>query len=117
MIVICSPHVAMGEWVCGITECGRDFAQPGPLIRHQAVDHGPVECAVCGESVPAGYFGIRHAFRQHNRAEFVRAYAADSGAVRAREELLDFVESNVDVAAVRAQIDASDQAPVASAGD
>lgn len=107
----------MEAWICGIVGCDGRFEQPAALIRHQTADHQPVECQVCGETVPAGFFGIRHAFGEHNRAEYVRAYEADSGAVREREELLEVVEATVDVSDLRSRLETPTVEPVASADD
>ena len=107
----------MGEWACGIAGCGSSYEQPGPLIRHQAVNHPDTECRVCGETVPAGYLAIRHTFEAHTRAEFVRAYDADSDAIREREELLDLVEEQVDVPQLLTQLDGTGDEHVVSADD
>lgn len=107
----------MGAWICGIAECDGRFEQPADLIRHQTADHQSVDCQVCGKSVAEGFFGIRHAFSEHNRAEYVRAYEADSAAVREREELLDLIEAHVDVSALRSELDLSVVEAVASADD
>ncbi len=107
----------MGAWACGITGCGASYEQPGPLIRHQAVNHPATECAVCGEPIPAGYLGIRHAFEAHTRAEYVRAYEADSDAIREREELLEVVEEHVDVPALVSQLEGGAEERVVSADD
>lgn len=117
MLVKWSTHDHMEAWTCGIGGCDGGFDQPAALIRHQTADHQPVECQVCGETVPAGFFGIRHAFRQHNRAKFVRAYEADSEAVREREEVLDLIEANLDVAELRTRMDVPGEEAVASADD
>ncbi len=55
--------------------------------------------------VPDGYFAIRHAFDEHTRAEFVRAYDADSAAVRRREEIKGEIESAADLQRVVEQLD------------
>jgi hypothetical protein len=107
----------MTPWACGIAGCGGTFDDPEGLIRHQAVNHPACECRVCGETVPAGYLAIRHAFEAHSRAEFVRAYAADADAIREREQLLDEVEAEVDVRQLLSRLDAGREEPVVSAGD
>lgn len=107
----------MEAWICGIAGCDSRYEQPVALIRHQTFDHQAVECQVCGDTVPAGFFGIHHAFETHNRAEYVRAYEADSGAVREREELLDVIETSVDVSELRSRLDMPAAEPVASADD
>lgn len=107
----------MAPWACGIAGCGGSFDDPEGLIRHQAVNHPAAECLVCGETVPAGYLAIRHAFDAHSRAEYVRAYDADADAIREREELLDFVEERVDVQQVVSQLDGAGEEPAVSADD
>jgi len=107
----------MAPWACGIVGCGGTFDDPQALIRHQAGDHPPCECQVCGETVPAGYLAIRHVFAEHSRAEYVRAYDADADAIREREALLDLVEHEVDVNRLLGQLERSASAPIVSAGD
>ena len=107
----------MTPWACGIAGCGGTFDDAEGLIRHQADRHPACECRVCGETVPAGYLAIRHAFEEHSRAEFVRAYDADADAIREREQLLDEVEARVDVVRLLNQIGGSGEEPVVSAGD
>jgi hypothetical protein len=107
----------MDTWVCGIAGCGGRFEQPAALIRHQAESHPDAECQVCGETVPAGYLGIRHAFEAHTRAEYVRAYDADSDAIREREELIDLIEDHLDVHQLLSQIDDTGEERVVSADD
>ena len=107
----------MEQWACGIAGCGGTFDGPEALIRHQANQHPACECAVCGETVPAGFLAIRHAFEAHTRAEYVRAYDADSDDIRDREELLNYVEDRVDVFRLVSQLDGADETPAASVGD
>ncbi|MFB6353457.1 MAG: hypothetical protein ABEJ92_05170 [Halobacteriales archaeon] len=107
----------MTPWACGIGGCGGSFDDPVALIRHQAVNHPPSECRVCGETVPAGYLAIRHAFDAHTRAEYVRAYDADADAIRIREQLLDVIEERVDVHQLVSQLDGAGEESVVSAGD
>ncbi|MDZ7701940.1 MAG: hypothetical protein U5J98_07650 [Halobacteriales archaeon] len=107
----------MGAWACGIAGCGGSFEQPSALIRHQAVNHAASECRVCGEQIAAGYLGIRHTFEEHTRAEYVRAYDADSDAIREREQLLDFIEEHLDVGQLVTQLEAGGEEPVISADD
>ncbi len=87
----------MSGWACGIDGCGAQFESPEDAIVHQTTEHQRHECQVCGTIVPEGYFAIRHAFEEHTRAEYVRAYDADSEAVRKREEIKDEIESNADL--------------------
>jgi len=90
----------MGLWTCGIDGCDARFENVDEAIVHQTTEHERVECKVCGTVVPEGYFAIRHAFDEHTRAEYVRAYDADSAAVRLREEIKEAVEEEADLKAV-----------------
>lgn len=90
----------MSGWTCGIDGCGATFDSPEDAIVHQTTEHQRHECQVCGTIVPDGYFAIRHAFEEHTRAEYVRAYEADSEAIREREEIKDEIESTADLQAV-----------------
>jgi hypothetical protein len=87
----------MSEWTCGIEGCGGQFESADQLVEHQSRDHDPTACEVCGESVPAGFFAIRHAFTEHTRADYLRAYDADSDDIRVREDVLDVVEERADL--------------------
>jgi hypothetical protein len=93
-------------WTCGIGGCGRTFEGVEALLVHQVEDHERHECAVCGAVVPEGFFAIEHAFENHTRAEYVRAYDADSDDIRARESVKDTVEGAVDVAALKRRLGA-----------
>lgn len=62
------------------------------------------ECKVCGTVVPDGYIAIRHAFTEHSRAEYVRAYGADSADVREREALLEEIEDVADLEAIATEL-------------
>jgi len=84
-------------WECGIDGCGAVFEQVEELIVHQATRHERHECKVCGTVVPDGYPAFRHAFTEHTRAEYVRAYGADSEEVRQREEIKDEIEAEADL--------------------
>lgn len=106
----------MAPWTCGIESCGRQFDGPAGVIRHQAVDHANCECAICGRVLPAGFLAIKHAFEDHTRAEYVRAYDASSDEIRVREDLLDRVEERIDVTALVNRLDADSESAV-SAGD
>jgi hypothetical protein len=90
----------MTPWACGITGCGAVFESAEAAILHQATEHDRQECAVCGTVVPDGYFAIRHAVDEHTRAEYVRAYEADSDAVRRREQVKADIEDEADLEAV-----------------
>jgi len=90
----------MSLWKCGIGGCSERFEAVEPAIIHQTVEHDRHECTVCGSIVPDGYFAIRHAFEEHSRAEYVRAYDADSTAVRVREDIKAAIEDEADLRAV-----------------
>jgi hypothetical protein len=87
-------------WACAIEGCGERTETPEELLLHQATDHERIRCGVCGTTVADGYFGLRHAFEQHSRAEYVRAYEASPEAVGHREAVLEAVEREADVEAV-----------------
>lgn len=82
----------MTIWECAIDGCGERFETVERAIDHQERDHDRRECRVCGTVVPDGYRAIEHAFEEHTRAEYVRAYDADAGAIRIREEVRKRVE-------------------------
>lgn len=86
----------MTGWECAIDGCGAAFGSAEELIAHQEGEHAGHECRVCGATVPDGYPAIRHAFGEHTRAEYVRAYDADARAIRVREEMLRTVEPALD---------------------
>ncbi|WP_247729397.1 DUF7565 family protein [Halovivax limisalsi] len=92
-------------WECGIAGCGSRFDTVEDAIVHQASDHERRECKVCGSVVPDGYLAIYHAFTEHSRAEYVRAYGADSSDVRCRESLLDEIADVVDQEALSDRLD------------
>jgi hypothetical protein len=87
----------MARWTCAIGEDGAAFDQVEDLMVHQATEHERIECQVCGAVVPDGYFAIRHAFDEHSRAEYVRAYDADAADVRRRETIKERVEDAADI--------------------
>jgi len=87
----------MARWECAIEGDGRTFDRVEDLIVHQATDHERVECEVCGTVLPDGYFAIRHAFEEHSRAEYVRAYDATAKEVRQRENVKEVIESGADL--------------------
>ena len=95
----------MSRWTCGIGGCDASFDDVESVIVHQTTDHERHECKVCGTIVPDGYFAIRHAFDEHTRAEYVRAYDADSSAVRRREEVKRDVEQQADLQSVVERLD------------
>ncbi|MFB6300580.1 MAG: hypothetical protein ABEH65_10000 [Halobacteriales archaeon] len=87
----------MTNWACAIAGCGKRFESPADLIRHQVAAHGQKECQICGDPVHEGYLAIRHVFDEHTRAEYVRAYDADSDEIRHRENVKESIEAVVDV--------------------
>lgn len=91
-------------WECGIEGCGETFEEVESTVVHQATEHTRQECKVCGTVVPDGYLAIRHVFTEHSRAEYVRAYGADSEDVRTREELLAEIEDVADMQAIVQQL-------------
>jgi len=95
----------MPAWECGIRDCGRSFGELEDALVHQVREHPRHECRVCGAVVPEGFFAIRHAFGEHNRAEYVRYYEADSDEIRRREELLRATRDRLDVPALKERIE------------
>lgn len=87
-------------WECGIDDCGAVFEDVESAIVHQATEHERRECKVCGTVVPDGFLGIRHTFSEHSRAEYVRAYGADSSDVRSRESLIEEIEAIADLQSI-----------------
>lgn len=87
----------MSPWACGIDGCEMTFDAPEPAIIHQTTEHDRCECGVCGKELPDGYFAIHHAFEEHSRAEYVRAYGASAADVRVRESVKDRIESEADI--------------------
>lgn len=87
----------MARWECAIEGDTRTFDRAEDLVVHQATDHDRIECLVCGAVVPDGYFAIRHAFDEHSRAEYVRAYDASAAEVRRREKVKDAIEEAADI--------------------
>lgn len=106
----------MTPWACGIEGCGEVFDAAEQLIRHQISDHPTCECAVCGEQLPAGYVAIRHTFDEHTRADYVRAYDADSDDIRHREQVKELVERELDVDGLLDTL-ATESEPAVSLGD
>lgn len=105
----------MAAWTCAIEGCGDQHESAADLIEHQAQDHDPSTCKVCGESVPAGFLAIRHAFGAHTRADYLRAYGASSDDIRARERVADRVEAEVDLPSLMDSLGLEEDAT--SAGD
>jgi len=87
----------MARWECVIDGDGRTFDRVEDLMIHQATEHERIECLVCGAIVPDGYFAIRHAFEEHSRAEYVRAYDASAAEVRRREKVKETIEEVADI--------------------
>ena len=94
-------------WTCGIDGCGEQFEEVEAAIIHQTTDHARSECAVCGTVVPEGYLAIRHAFEDHTRAEYVRAYDANSDHVRQRERIKEEIEEAADLERVVEELEES----------
>ncbi|MDS0297999.1 hypothetical protein NDI76_04525 [Halogeometricum sp. S1BR25-6] len=90
----------MSLWKCGVAGCDGRFETAADAVIHQTVEHDRHECKICGTVVPEGYFAIRHAFEEHSRAEFVRAYDANSSHVRERERVKAEIESETDLTSV-----------------
>ncbi|WP_277554286.1 DUF7565 family protein [Halobaculum limi] len=95
----------MSRWACGLKGCDAAFDTVEDAVVHQTTAHERHECQVCGTVVPDGYFAIRHAFEEHTRAEFVRAYDADSDAVREREAIKSEIEDTADLQSIVDRID------------
>jgi hypothetical protein len=87
----------MSRWRCGIGDCEATFDRAEDAVVHQTASHERHECRVCGTVVPEGYFAIRHAFDEHTRAEYVRAYDASSDDVRVRERTKERIEAVADL--------------------
>lgn len=86
----------MTIWECAIGNCGTRFETVERAIDHQERDHDHRECRVCRAVVPDGYRAIEHVFGEHTRAQYVRAYEADAGAIRVREEVRSRVGAALD---------------------
>lgn len=85
------------EWGCGIGSCSYSAETVLDLVTHQARDHTAHTCKVCNKVVPDGFAAIYHAFEEHGRAEYVRAYGASAEEVRQREAVKAMVEDRIDV--------------------
>ncbi len=97
----------MAHWECAIEGDDDSFDRVEDLIVHQATAHDRIECKVCGAVVPDGYFAIRHAFDEHSRAEYVRAYDASAADVRRRESVKEAIEAEADIREVVDRIEGS----------
>lgn len=95
------------SWACGIEGCGEVFEDVETAVVHQTNEHEQHECKVCGSAIPDGYIAIQHAFDEHTRAEYVRAYGASAEEVREREQIQDEIEAEADLEAVVERIDDS----------
>lgn len=95
------------QWECGIAGCEQQFDRIEDLVVHQTGDHERTECQVCGAIVPEGYLAIRHAFEEHTRAQYVRAYGASAEDVRLRERSKELVEEYADLNEVATRIDSA----------
>jgi len=110
----------MHGWECAIVDCGSTFGRVEALLAHQVTDHDTHECEICGETVPEGYFAIKHGLEEHTRTEYVRFYDGDAAAIREREDVLAAVGDSLDTAVLedllsdeRADaLDTSDPTPV-----
>lgn len=111
----------MTPWSCEIEGCGGSFDDVEALLAHQVADHPAIECAVCGEQIPDGFYAIRHVFTEHTRAKYVRHYDGDADAIRYRETLIEDVEAIVDPEDVRERLETEDalgsDTSAVSAGD
>lgn len=101
----------MAGWNCGIAGCEREFDSPEDVIVHQTTEHQRHECKVCGTIVPEGYFAIRHAFDEHSRAEYVRAYDASASEVRRRENVKESIEEMADIREVIDRLEGDENTP------
>jgi hypothetical protein len=93
------------RWGCGIEGCSAVFDDVEDVVVHQTNEHDRHECKVCGTVVPDGYLAIKHAFEEHTRAEYVRAYGASAEEVREREQIQDTVEAKADLQTIVDRID------------
>lgn len=98
----------MPRWECAIEGDDEVFDRVEDLIVHQSTKHDRIECEVCGAVLPDGYFGIRHAFDEHSRAEYVRAYDADASEVRRRENVKETIEDAADIREVIDRLEGGD---------
>jgi transcription initiation factor TFIIIB Brf1 subunit/transcription initiation factor TFIIB len=98
----------MSPWECAIDGDGEQFDRVEDLIVHQSTAHERIECKVCGTVLPDGYFAIRHAFEEHSRAEYVRAYDATAQQVRRRENVKESIEEQADIREVIDRLEGND---------
>lgn len=96
----------MSPWECAIAgDEVESFDRVEDLMVHQATEHERIKCKVCGTVVPDGYFAIKHAFDEHSRAEYVRAYDASAAEVRRREKIRETIEEAADIREVVDRLD------------
>ncbi|MEF8900135.1 MAG: hypothetical protein V5A25_02770 [Halovenus sp.] len=96
----------MAPWECAIAgDEVEPFDRVEDLMVHQATEHERIKCEVCGTVVPDGYFAIKHAFDEHSRAEYVRAYDASAAEVRRREKIREAIEETADIREVVDRLD------------
>lgn len=107
----------MSAWACGIVGCGEHFGTAEDLLAHQVSDHGECTCEICGETHPEGFLAIHHAFSEHTRAEYVRAYDASSDDIRLRETVKELIEGEVDLPSLLNRLDVDSENTAVSAGD
>ena len=98
-----------GMWECAIGGCDYRTGDAEQLLVHQAKSHERHRCAICGTTVPDGYFAIRHTFSEHSRAEYLRSYEADTDDIRLRETVLTEIEGEANVEAVVEQLSRNEQ--------
>jgi len=91
-------------WECAIEGCGHRTDAAEDLLLHQATDHERVRCAVCGTTIADGFFALHHAFDEHTRTQYLRAYEADPDDIAHREAVLEAVGREADVEAVLAEL-------------
>jgi predicted nucleic acid-binding Zn-ribbon protein len=97
-------------WECAIDGCDFESDDAEELLVHQVSTHERHRCAVCGTTVPDGYFAIRHAFTEHSRAEYLRSYEADTDDIRVRETAIEEIEAEADVEAVVRRLEGEQKA-------
>lgn len=96
-------------WECAIGDCEYATDDAEKLLVHQARSHERHRCAICGTTVPDGYFAIRHAFSEHSRAEYLRNYEANTDDIRLRETVLTEIEGEANVESVVQRLSQNEQ--------
>jgi len=97
-------------WECAIDGCDFATGDAEELLVHQVSKHERHRCAVCGTTVPDGYFAIRHAFTEHSRAEYLRSYEANTDDIRVRETAIKEIEAEADVESVVRRLEGQQKA-------